>query len=293
MRVRSLLYAVVLTLLLSASFVTAQKANVPLKTTKLADDLYIIDGTSNGVADVPNVAIYVTDAGVVLVDPWFEKDYAQIMAAVKSITSQPVKYVINTHYHSDHTGDNVHFQPAATVIAHVNARKHMVEKKMPGLPDIMVSGPASFFVGGKEVRVFPMGTGHTDGDLAVYFPAIGAVCMGDMMAGTRGVTNPVVDYSGGGSIFPWPASLDNVLALNPKIVIPGHGPVTDRQGLLAHRNKVALVGIKLREWAESTRKNDEIRALLIKEFDFKPINLRALDKLIAEAKAANEDATIK
>lgn len=260
----------------------------PLKTTRLADDFYIIEGTSDGSADVPNVSVYITGNGIALVDPWFEQDYARIMAAVHSISSQPVRYIFNTHYHSDHSGDNLHFQPVAAVVAHARSRQHMVERKMPGLPDITVNGPATFYLGGKEIRVFPMGTGHTDGDLAIYFPTVDAVCMGDMMAGTRGVTNPVVDYSGGGAILSWPYSLDSVLLLNPKIVIPGHGAITDRNGLLAHRNKVELIGSRLRQWTAERHAPDDIRSLLIKEFDFKPINLRSLDRLIAEATAANQ-----
>lgn len=104
------------------------------------------------------------------------------------------------------------------------------------------------------------------------------------MAGTRGVTNPVVDYAGGGKLAAWPASLDRALAFDIDTAIPGHGAITDRSGLLAHREKVQAVADRLRQWDAEGKTRDQIQALLISEFDFKPINLRALDGLIAEFK---------
>src|SRR5215471_336790 len=97
---------------------------------KVKDDLYEIEG------DGGNVAVYVTNEGVILVDDKFEYDYSDIVDKVKSVTSQPIKYVLNTHHHGDHTGSNAKFPPSTEFIAHVNARKNMVDGKMPGIPHI-------------------------------------------------------------------------------------------------------------------------------------------------------------
>jgi glyoxylase-like metal-dependent hydrolase (beta-lactamase superfamily II) len=254
----------------------------PLTVTKVKPDLYVIDGTSNGESDAGNISVYVTDEGVILVDDRFEQDYPQVIAAVKRITSQPIRYVINTHHHGDHTGGNAQLLPGAEILAHVNARKHMVEGKMPGPPRVVFTTESEVFLGGKEARVIYNGRAHTDGDVVVYFPAARTVAMGDLLAGSRGVTNPVVDYANGGSIRQWPATLDRVLQLDIETVIPGHGTVTNKDGLLAHRNKVDAIGDHVSKWLHEGKSNEEIRNSLVAEFDYKPINLRSVDGILAE-----------
>lgn len=263
---------------------TSVAALPPLQIHLLHPDFYVIDGTSNGESDVPNLVVYVTPAGVLLVDPWFAKDYGRIMAAVHSVTDLPVRWVVNTHYHSDHTGSNSQFPATTEIAAQINTRKHMLEHNMPGLPTTIFNDEMSIFLDGKEIRLRYLGPGHTDGDIAVYFPEWKAVCLGDMMAGTRGVTNPVVDYANGGTLAAWPSSLDRALAFDVETVIPGHGAITDHEGLLAHREKVQAVADRLRQWDSEDKTKAQIQALLISEFDFKPINLRAIDGLIAEFK---------
>lgn len=270
----------------SASLTAAPSAAAPppLAIHALHSNFYVIDGTSNGQSDVPNLEVYVTPAGVLLVDPWFQNDYARIVAAVRTVTDLPIRWVVNTHYHSDHTGANGMFPATTEIAAHANARKHMLEHAMPGPPTVTFTDEMSIFLGDREVRLRHLGRGHTDGDIAVYFPEWKTVCLGDMMAGTRGVTNPVVDYSGGGKLAAWPTSLDRALAFDVETVIPGHGAITDRAGLQAHREKVKAVGDRLRQWDTEGKTKDQIQSLLISEFDFKPINLRAIDGLIAEFK---------
>jgi glyoxylase-like metal-dependent hydrolase (beta-lactamase superfamily II) len=155
---------------------------------------------------------------------------------------------------------------------------------MPGAPRITFSKEASVFLGGKEVRAIYNGRGHTDGDVAVYIPHDHAVHLGDLMAGTRGVTNPVMDYTSGGSLKSWPATLDGTLKLDIDTVIPGHGAVTDKAGLIAHRDKIATVLKRATALVHANKSKDAISSAMVAEFDFKPINLRALDSLIAELK---------
>ena len=226
-----------------------------------------------------------TTEGVILVDDRFAQDYDQVVAAVKHVTNQSIRYVINTHHHGDHTGSNPRFLATSELIAHVNARKHMIEGKMPGPPRIVFTNETSVFLGGKEVRAIYYGRGHTDGDIAVYFPAEHVVHLGDLMAGTRGVINPTVDYSAGGCLRDWPATLDGVLKLDIDTVIPGHGAVTNKQGLIAHRNKVEAIRDRIGEMVHHRRyPKEDIGKEMVGVFDFKPINMAGLDGMIAEWK---------
>jgi cyclase len=252
---------------------------------QLKPDLYEIEGTSNGSGDVGNVAVYVTGEGVILVDDRFDRDHDDILFLVKSVTAQPIKYVINTHHHGDHTGGNAKLQPAVEMIAQINARQHMIDGKMPGPPPIAFLDEADIFLGGKQVRAIYNGRGHTDGDIAVYFPAEKTVHLGDLLAGTNGVTNPVMDYKNGASIRDWPATLDGVLKLDFDTVIPGHGAVTTKAGLLAHRNKVAAIRDRVTGMLHDGESKDTISQVLLQQFDWKPINMRGVDGMMAELSA--------
>jgi glyoxylase-like metal-dependent hydrolase (beta-lactamase superfamily II) len=254
----------------------------PMAIQKLKEDLYLIEGTSNGSGDAGNVTVYLTNEGVILVDDRFDRDYRDIVAKVHAVTAQPIKYIINTHHHGDHTGSNASFLGSAEVVIQANARRHMADTKMPGPPRIVFTKEASVFLGGKEVRAIYCGRGHTDGDIAVYIPAHRAVALGDLLAGTNGVTNPVVDYSSGGSIDAWPATLDQVLQLDLETVIPGHGAVTTKAVLRAHRDKVAAVRDRVRGMVSERKSKEEISQAMISQFDFKPINMRGLDGMMAE-----------
>jgi glyoxylase-like metal-dependent hydrolase (beta-lactamase superfamily II) len=266
---------------------TAYTQNPPsqaLGVKQLASDLYLIEGTSNGASDAGNIAVYITGEGIILIDDRFDQDYSEVMTAVKKISSLPVKYIFNTHHHGDHTGGNAKFLPSAEIIIQANARRHMSEKDMPGLPHIAFTQESSVHLGGKEVRAIYYGRGHTDGDVAVYIPALHAVHLGDLMAGTRGVTNPVMDYSSGASLGEWPATLDGILKLDIDIVIPGHGAVTNRAGLEAHRNKIGAIRARVSGMLHEGKSKDDIGKVLLSQFDFKPINMRPLDGMLAELK---------
>jgi len=99
---------------------------------------------------------------------------------------------------------------------------------------IVFTDESSVFLGGKEVRAHYYGRGHTNGDAVMYFPALKTIHTGDLMAGT----SPLIDYPGGGSVVEWTKTLDRVLALDFDTVIPGHGAVTNKAGLLTYRNNV-------------------------------------------------------
>jgi cyclase len=226
----------VLFLMLAWFGYTQNQAQPPqLKLNKVHDDLYEIEG------DGGNVAVLVTNEGIILVDDKYEQDHDAILAQIKTISQQPVKYVINTHYHQDHSGGNAKFLPTADIISTQNARTNILGHKQSNVTGspvaparIVFTDETAVFLGGKEVRAKYFGRGHTNGDAVVYFPALKTIHTGDLMAGT----SPLIDYNGGGSLAEWATTLDAAMQLDFDTVIPGHGAVTNRAGLTTYRNNV-------------------------------------------------------
>lgn len=212
----------------------------PLTVTKVFDDLHVIVGSGG------NVAVYETPEGVILVDDKFEPNFPEIIAKVKSITDKPIRYLLNTHQHGDHTGGNAKMLAAGTeLVIHEQARANMSERSMPGLPRLTFSERFAINLGGKEVRAQHYGRGHTNGDAFMYFPAHRALHTGDMFVDG----GPFIDYSSGGSGVEWTQTIDRVLKLDFETVIPGHGPVLKRADLVSWKErfenlKAELAGIK-------------------------------------------------
>ena len=174
---------------------------------------------------------------MILVDDKFPRDSDEILNKVKSVTSLPIRYVLNTHHHGDHTGGNERFLAQAEIIAHKNARANMVAQNMPGPQRITFTEETSVWLGGQEVRMRYFGRGHTNGDAVVYFPALKTVHTGDLF--TRGA--PYIDYKGGGSAIEWTKTLEGALAWDFDTAIPGHGPVGTRADVEQHiKNLTAM-----------------------------------------------------
>jgi cyclase len=233
-----------------------------LTISKVKDDLYEIVGNGG------NVAAYVTGEGVILVDDKYEPDYEQIVAKVKSVTDQPIKYILSTHHHSDHSGGNVKFAPTVEIISTANARANIIAKKQPGAPANMTPAQVTFtdetsiFLGGKEVRAKYFGRGHTNGDAVIYFPALKTIHTGDLMAGT----SPLIDYTGGGSVVEWTKTLDGALKLDFDTVIPGHGNVTNKAGLLTYRNNVEKLRNRVSSLIHEGKSQEDVGKVLTAEF---------------------------
>ncbi|HEU4619468.1 MAG TPA: MBL fold metallo-hydrolase [Gammaproteobacteria bacterium] len=229
---------------------TAPKPALPLHIDRVKGDLYMISGEGG------NVAVYVTSQGVILVDDMFYRNYDDIRAAVASVTSQPIVYVLNTHQHDDHAGGNAKMLAIANVIAQDNVRANLLHIKQPyyedtpgtpiGLPNITFSREITLHLGGKEVRARYFGRGHTDGDAVVYFPELKVVHTGDLFlgrspealarsAGKPPGVNIYVDYAQGGSFLDWTHTLDGVLMIDFDTVIPGHGPLSTRADVVKFR----------------------------------------------------------
>jgi cyclase len=259
--------------LLLAFVAYTQNQNQPPKLTlnKVKDDLFEIEG------DGGNVGVYVTSEGVILIDDKFDQDHDAIMAAVKQATPQPVKYVISTHYHADHSGGNAKMYGAGVdIISTANSRKNIVEKKQSNAPPgvmparIVFTDETSVFLGGKEVRAHYYGRGHTNGDAVIYFPALRTIHTGDLMAGTT----PLVDYGGGGSVVDWTKTLDGALQLDFDTVIPGHGPVTNKAGLQTYRDNIVKLRERVTKEIRSGKSQAEIAKFMETEYQWAPNSLQ-------------------
>jgi cyclase len=194
-----------------------------------------------------NVGVRVTPEGVILVDDKYPQNFEEIQRLVRSVTELPVRYVLNTHHHGDHSGGNAQYLPLAEVIAHRNARDNMVRGGQDGLPRVVFSDETSIFLGGVEVRAYHMGTGHTNGDAVIYFPDLRTVHGGDLLHGTA----PFIDYDNGGSSKGWVATVNNILALPFDAAIPGHGAVMDRDEVTAFRNQMEAVRARMADLVRS------------------------------------------
>ena len=204
---------------------------------RVKEDLY------NVVGDGGNVGVLVTKDGVILIDDKFTRDFDEIMNKVKSVTSLPVRYVLNTHHHGDHTGSNERFLAQAELVAHQNARANMVSGNQPGPQRITFTDETAVFLGGKEVRMKHFGRGHTNGDAIVYFPALKTIHTGDLF--TRGA--PFIDYKGGGSVKAWTTTLEAAMTWDFDTVIPGHGAVGTRADLQQHVKNIATMRDRMSE----------------------------------------------
>jgi cyclase len=263
---------------------TQNKGGPPqLTINKVKEDLYEIEG------DGGNVGVYVTSEGVILVDDKYEQDFAGIVAKVKSVTSQPIKYILSTHHHADHSGGNTKFSSMAEIISTANARDNIVQHKQSNAPANMVPARVVFtdetavFLGGKEVRARYYGRGHTNGDAIVYFPALRTIHTGDLMAGKT----PLIDYPRGGSVVEWTKTLDAAMKLDFDTVIPGHGPVTDRAGLVAYRDNVEKLRKRAAGLIREGKGQEEVGKVMIAEFGWAAGGLQmqwSLPGMMAELK---------
>ncbi|HYO76946.1 MAG TPA: MBL fold metallo-hydrolase [Thermoanaerobaculia bacterium] len=244
------LYLLALPLLAAAStFAQQDFSGVEVKATKVAGSVYMLTGAGG------NIGVSVGNDGVVIVDDQYAPLAPKIEAALKSITDRPIRFIINTHYHGDHTGGNEHFGRSAPIVAHENVRKRLasgvtrrgtVVPPAPAgaLPVVTFNDTLTIHLNGEDVRAVHMPHGHTDGDSVIWFTGSNVVHMGDDFFNDR---FPFVDTEHGGSVRGLIANIEKVLALVPDDakIIPGHGALSDKTGLRRYldtlRNTLATV----------------------------------------------------
>jgi glyoxylase-like metal-dependent hydrolase (beta-lactamase superfamily II) len=233
---------VLICLFFPAATVTQLRAQQPdfskveIKVQKVAGTVYMLEGMGG------NIGASVGEDGIVVVDDEFLPLADKIEAALKSITDKPVRFVLNTHWHGDHTGGNPHFGEKAPIIAQENVRKRMAAGAQTrfgavppapkvALPVITFEDKVSVHLNGEDIRAIHFPNGHTDGDSVIFFPQSNVVHMGDDFF--NGGMFPFIDLDSGGSIQGMIAGDEKVLAELPDDVkiIPGHGPLGTKDDL--------------------------------------------------------------
>ena len=220
---------------------------VQIRTERLAEGVYALRGRGG------NIGLAIGTEAVFVVDDQFAPLTPKILAAIAALTDRPVRFVLNTHWHFDHTGGNENMGKAgALLVAHDNVRRRMSTRQFiefikreelpspPGaLPVVTFNDAVTFHINGDEVTAIHLPAAHTDGDAAVYFRRANVVHMGDVYIHSY----PLVDLSSGGSLSGVVRGVDRVLALinDSTRVIPGHGETSNRASLRAYRDMLATV----------------------------------------------------
>ncbi|MEE9186809.1 MAG: MBL fold metallo-hydrolase [Bacteroidota bacterium] len=203
---------------------------------KIAEDVYAYLGKDGG----SNSGFIVAPEGVIVIDAQNNADLAaNELAAIRDVTNAPIKFLIDTHHHGDHTGGNPMYEKeGVTIISHRECRAAMIDREMKGLPILTFDGAIQLYVGGRDVHVFHFGWGHTKGDAVIVLPDENIVFAGDVLFSRK------FPYVADGNLDGWIESLARLKALNVKWVVPGHGPIstnTEVEGLLGFFREVKSV----------------------------------------------------
>ena len=257
----------------------------PFRATQVKDGLYLIQGEGG------NVALYITPEGLILVDDMYDRNYAAVMEQVKQISNLPVRYVLNTHHHDDHAGANNSMPREVELVSHTNARAQMVRLNQPGQPRLTFANEFQVHLGGKEVRAYHYGRGHTNGDVIVYFPELKVIHTGDIFLTNATATRPALpymDYAAGGSAVEWTRVIDETSKLDFDTIIPGHGPLSDRTGLAQWRAAFVTMRDRIGAMARAGESKDAISKVLLAEFKWPEggLAIGQVDAFITEMKTA-------
>jgi glyoxylase-like metal-dependent hydrolase (beta-lactamase superfamily II) len=204
------------------------QSTVQVSATKVAGQVYMLTGSGG------NIGVLATDAGLLLVDDQYQSMAKKIETAMSTLsTNNTLKYVVNTHYHGDHTGGNSYFSDKAPIFAHHNVRKRLgVDKENtdPALPVVTYKDGVEIHLATETITLTHLPGGHTDGDSIVYFQQANVLHTGDLFFQGR---FPYVDLNGGGSVKGYLANVDHIIDNTPDdvMIIPGHGLLANKDEL--------------------------------------------------------------
>ena len=241
-------------------------SKIEIKTTKLGNNFYTLEGQGG------TIGVLAGPDGVLMVDDQFAPLSAKIAAAIKQISDQPIRFLVNTHVHPDHTGGNENFGKMGAIIF---AREELRDRLMhpnpaangtPGvpapaaaLPLVTYEGIVKLHINGEVVELIPIPKAHTDGDTMIYFPGLDIIMTGDFY---RSVQYPNIDRNNGGTLNGLLDGLGVVIGLagpNTKIV-PGHGPVVGRAEVMANRDMILVVRDRVAQLIAQGKTQDEVLA---------------------------------
>ncbi len=251
--------------LIGAVWATQQQdfSKVEIKATQVSGNIYMLEGQGG------NIGVSVGEDGILIVDDQFAPLAEKIRAALKQLNSGPLKFVLNTHWHGDHTGGNPIFGKEATIIAHANVRQRLTteqrrgERVTPPLPKegwpvITLESSLSLHFNGEEIKVMHYPKGHTDGDCVIFFTKANVVHMGDDFFVGR---FPFVDLASGGTVEGLTQNIAQIIAQLPADVkiIPGHGPLSTLDDLKSYHRMLVETVAAVRKDMAAGKSLDELK----------------------------------
>lgn len=254
---------VALATLVSIAAVAQDFSNVEVKATKVAGTVYMLTGAGG------NIGASVGEDGIVIVDDQYAPLAPKIREALRSISDRPIKFILNTHYHGDHTGGNEIFGREAPIVAHENVRKRLKSgttrlgqttppSPKDALPVVTFDKTATIHVNDEDIRAVHVPNGHTDGDAVIYFTQSNVVHMGDDFFNGR---FPFIDVENGGSVKGLVAGVEKVLAtvLADAKIIPGHGTLADVPALREYLDMLKGTSAAIQKAVKAGKTLDQVK----------------------------------
>jgi glyoxylase-like metal-dependent hydrolase (beta-lactamase superfamily II) len=242
-------------------------SKVEIKTTDLGDNVYMLEGEGG------NITVALAKDGIIMVDGQYAPLHDKIKAAIAVVSNRPIKYLINTHFHGDHTGGNEAFATdGATIVAHVNVKKRLAAgttngltgaRTPPAAPGALPTDTYEVFskvrLPGRVADLKHIRKAHTDGDTYVWFKTANVLATGDTFTNGR---YPNIDFANGGNINGMIAASDAYLTLtNAKSrIVPGHGPVADKAALQEYRTMLVTARDRMAKLVKDGNSEDDILA---------------------------------
>ena len=211
--------------------------NVQITTTQLDENLYYLQGQGG------QIGVLAGPDGVLMVDTQFAPLTDRIVAAIREISTEPIKFALNTHEHGDHSGGNSNLAAmGVTVMTRDELRAALAGSANPpaALPMVTYGGPVTFHMNGEVARAIPVPVAHTNGDTMVYFENADVLMTGDFY---RSEGYPNIAIANGGTLDGMLAGLGLVIGMSgPETrILPGHGPIVDRDAVRAHRDMMLVL----------------------------------------------------
>jgi cyclase len=260
--------AVALALSCAASFAQAPPdfSKVEIRTTQLAPDFWTLEGQGG------TISVLAGPEGILLVDSQFAPLTDKLVAAIRRVSDKPIRFLVDTHVHPDHTGGNENFAKLGATIFARDQLRYRLEHPAPrpdgtpgrpapalALPVVTYNASLSIHIDGEDVRLLPVVAAHTDGDTIISFPDHDILAVGDVF---RSVGYPFVDLSSGGSLAGVLEGLSEIVdrAGPATKIIPGHGPIVDRNAVLAQRDLILAVRGQVQKLVDQGKTLDQVIA---------------------------------